>query len=80
MFLPDALHGRMTDADLRDGGEHEVPSLLTVNSFHLYHQDKFISTKGPDGKYTRQQASKLFINRAQRYFFGRIKKSQWRGR
>jgi hypothetical protein len=50
-----------------DGGEHEVPSLLTVNSFHLYHQDKFISAKGPDGKYTRQQASKLFINRARRY-------------
>jgi Family of unknown function (DUF5906) len=50
-----------------DGGEHEVPCLLTVNSFHLYHQDKFISSKGEDGAYTRQQASKVFINKARRY-------------
>ena len=48
-------------------GEHEVPSLLTVDSFRLFHQDKFILLKEPDGKSTRQQISKLFLDQARRF-------------
>jgi phage/plasmid primase-like uncharacterized protein len=49
------------------GGEHEVPNLLTAESFRLFHRDKVKFVKGPDGRFTKLQITTQFFEKARRY-------------